>query len=220
MAWTAPRTWVTGEVVTASQMNTHVRDDMLALGRRAMVPPMQRGTADMELWMWAGVVMYSETGPSTTVQVAGIMTAHACFIPRGATVDRLNFEVTTSIAGNARVGLYATKSETNIYPGSLLVDGGEFSTSTTGHKTATVSALANDGLYWAVFLSSAGVTIRTPGRANYMFLGTAIGATPGTNTQGHGLRVSQSYGALPSTFPASASLVTTEAIAGIQIRLA
>jgi len=31
MAWTAPRTWVTGEVVTAAMMNTHVRDNLLAI---------------------------------------------------------------------------------------------------------------------------------------------------------------------------------------------
>jgi hypothetical protein len=31
MAWTTPRTWVVGEVVTAALMNTHVRDDFLAL---------------------------------------------------------------------------------------------------------------------------------------------------------------------------------------------
>lgn len=29
MAWTAPRTWTTGEVVTAAMMNTHVRDNFL-----------------------------------------------------------------------------------------------------------------------------------------------------------------------------------------------
>lgn len=29
MAWTAPRTWVTGEIVTAALMNTHVRDNLL-----------------------------------------------------------------------------------------------------------------------------------------------------------------------------------------------
>lgn len=29
MAWTAPRTWVTAEIVTASVMNTHVRDNLL-----------------------------------------------------------------------------------------------------------------------------------------------------------------------------------------------
>lgn len=32
MAWTAPRTWVTNEIVTAAQLNTHVRDELLALG--------------------------------------------------------------------------------------------------------------------------------------------------------------------------------------------
>jgi hypothetical protein len=31
MAWTAPRTWVTTEVVTSSIMNTHVRDNLLAI---------------------------------------------------------------------------------------------------------------------------------------------------------------------------------------------
>lgn len=29
MAWTSPRTWTTGELVTASMMNTHVRDNLL-----------------------------------------------------------------------------------------------------------------------------------------------------------------------------------------------
>lgn len=29
MAWTAPRTWVTGETVTAALMNAHVRDNLL-----------------------------------------------------------------------------------------------------------------------------------------------------------------------------------------------
>lgn len=32
MAWTAPRTWVAGEVVTAALMNTHVRDNLKAFG--------------------------------------------------------------------------------------------------------------------------------------------------------------------------------------------
>ncbi len=28
MAWTAPRTWVTGEIVTESMLNTHIRDNL------------------------------------------------------------------------------------------------------------------------------------------------------------------------------------------------
>lgn len=31
MAWTAPRTWTAGETVTASIMNTHIRDNQLAM---------------------------------------------------------------------------------------------------------------------------------------------------------------------------------------------
>jgi len=30
MSWTAPRTWVTGEVVTSSLFNTHIRDNQLS----------------------------------------------------------------------------------------------------------------------------------------------------------------------------------------------
>lgn len=32
MAWTTPRTWVAGEIVTAANMNTHVRDNLKAIG--------------------------------------------------------------------------------------------------------------------------------------------------------------------------------------------
>lgn len=31
MAWTTPRTWVAGELVTATQMNTHLRDNLNVL---------------------------------------------------------------------------------------------------------------------------------------------------------------------------------------------
>ena len=31
MAWTSPRTWVSSELVTASMLNTHLRDNLLAL---------------------------------------------------------------------------------------------------------------------------------------------------------------------------------------------
>ncbi len=37
MAWTASRTWTPGETVTASIMNTPVRDNLNALGNRAIV---------------------------------------------------------------------------------------------------------------------------------------------------------------------------------------
>lgn len=36
MAWTTPRTWVTGEVVTATEMNAHVRDNLNALRQASL----------------------------------------------------------------------------------------------------------------------------------------------------------------------------------------
>lgn len=32
MVWTTPRTWVAGEVVTAANLNTHLRDNLKAIG--------------------------------------------------------------------------------------------------------------------------------------------------------------------------------------------
>ncbi len=32
MSWTAPKTWAVGEVVTATNMNTHLRDNLKAIG--------------------------------------------------------------------------------------------------------------------------------------------------------------------------------------------
>lgn len=37
MAWTTPRTWSAGETVTATIMNTHVRDNLNALANKAIV---------------------------------------------------------------------------------------------------------------------------------------------------------------------------------------
>lgn len=39
MAWTAPRTWVAGEVVTAALLNTHVRDNLSYLKDLAVATP-------------------------------------------------------------------------------------------------------------------------------------------------------------------------------------
>lgn len=45
MAWTAPRTWTDGELVTAAIMNPHVRDNLLAVGPHLLV----RKTADQSV---------------------------------------------------------------------------------------------------------------------------------------------------------------------------
>jgi hypothetical protein len=58
MAWTAPRTWVTGELVTAALMNTHVKDNLTYLqswaqsdvtGSRAIDATVYQNTKDFIL---------------------------------------------------------------------------------------------------------------------------------------------------------------------------
>ena len=48
MAWTSPRTWVTGEVVTAAELNAHVRDNTIAL-RMQFVTSLPGSPADGNL---------------------------------------------------------------------------------------------------------------------------------------------------------------------------
>ena len=42
MAWTTPRTWVTGEIVTAALLNTHVRDNL-----NVTAPAIMTGQGDL-----------------------------------------------------------------------------------------------------------------------------------------------------------------------------
>ena len=63
MSWTAPRTWVTDEVVTSSLMNTHVRDNELALYH-----PLALETADRDVASTASELsLWSTTAGGVTV---------------------------------------------------------------------------------------------------------------------------------------------------------
>lgn len=43
MAWTTPRTWVVGEIVTAALLNTHLRDNLNAIGQHVKI---RKGTKE------------------------------------------------------------------------------------------------------------------------------------------------------------------------------
>lgn len=67
MAWTAPRTWTTGEIVTAAQLNVHLRDNLIDLDRRtspvfATVTPEQGTTSTT----FTGL---ATAGPAVTVTI-------------------------------------------------------------------------------------------------------------------------------------------------------
>lgn len=47
MAWTTPKTWTVGEVVTAANMNTHVRDNLTFLANPARVKTKRSATQNI-----------------------------------------------------------------------------------------------------------------------------------------------------------------------------
>lgn len=60
MAWTTPRTWVNGELVTASLMNTHIRDNMSDLDSRMNVARTIAGGSSIYAY-FGGTLYRSET---------------------------------------------------------------------------------------------------------------------------------------------------------------
>jgi hypothetical protein len=72
MAYTTPRTWTTGETVTAAIMNTHVRDNISALYDRTYYVPL---TTPLTSTSWDGDG-YSTTG-KTLIDLSSVFTAPA-----------------------------------------------------------------------------------------------------------------------------------------------
>ena len=151
MAWTAPRTWVTGEVVTAANMNTHVRDNMLSLAQSFRFLTQQSGryySTPVEAFTTASVS-------------ANLLTAIPIFVPVTATMDRIAIEVTATGAGNARLGIY---QDSGGLPGALVDDSGTVDVSSTGLKTITISeVLTGPANYWLAYISDVAPTVRVIG---------------------------------------------------------
>lgn len=128
---------------------------------------------------------------------------------KGGVIDLLAFRVTTLLAGNGRIGLYASITNKNIYPGKLIIDSGDISVGSNGVKTFACSANVDAGqIYWLVYLSSVAAILRCSDVAN----STVPSILPDDNsmptTRSIGLSSAFAYAALPADFPASAAYVT------------
>lgn len=121
----------------------------------------QRGTSPMTIW-YTG----AQNQTAFLVAVAPITSRFLwpIMISRPVTLSKISFEVTTGGgAGSvARCGLYRSTSTTNIYPSTLVVDGGEQDTSGIGVKTTSdLSIKLSAGLYYGCYQSGvAAPTVR------------------------------------------------------------
>jgi hypothetical protein len=139
----------------------------------------------------------SYAGQTTSVRA---MVANRLFfvplvIPNAITATRIGINVTTAVAGSARVGLY--NDAAGIPSGAALLDAGTVNTGTTGEKEITISQALTPGLYWIAIVTdnTCSVTAEALGQgANVPNLGslTGVGGAITCCYQTH------TFGALPT----------------------
>lgn len=147
MAWTAPRTWVTSEVVTAANMNTHVRDNLLWAGFhhgcrawKSAAQTVASGNTDAVTWNSESydTDAFHNTGSLTSRFVAPVSGYYYCSMTCVVDAD-VSHHVGRYIA---RIRKNAAGSDAG---GTLLG-----STSYAGH-----SAVQNGFVTWSGFLTAA-----------------------------------------------------------------
>lgn len=158
---------------------------------------------------------------STFLTVTSTLYAYPLYIPATTIKTVSNAATTGQTGGNSHIGLYADNGAG--YPGNLVSDFGVIGALTgTGVVTSTLTSplAVNSGLYWVSSIFTATSTFPTvvgisPLYTNTlnMQLGfpTAADAAATTGFASTGISVAGTYGALPATFPASATLDTTSA---------
>ncbi len=171
--------------------------------------PMQRGTSPLECW-YSGVV--NQTAYSTGLATFDQIFAYAVVIGRAGFLDRIAFDVTAGggAGSKGRAAIYRPTSDKNLYPNELVIDGGEFDTTTIAVKSATINTFVRPGLYW--FCVRFGVATPTVRSGVVGSIGPVLGipATMGANANSI-LNVASAYAAFPATFPAGAGPVSSTA---------
>ena len=116
------------------------------------------------------------------------------------TFTRIGVEITAAVAGSSgRLAIYSAISG---IPSTLVVDGGNVATATTGEKEATISTTLMPNLYFLASNFSATATV-TAGSAQNPLMVQDIGyLAPVSQGSGGSMRITSTFafGAFPSTF--------------------
>ena len=194
------------------------------VGATGPTGPTGPGSTDLSYYRKVGVTNYEAwyTSPRAGKALSGsALTANRIYAmpficPKAITLDRIGVYVSTLSTTTARLGIYA---DSDLYPGSLVLDAGTIDVTSTGAKTITISqALSANTLYWLVIVCAA-----TP--AIYCFPVDAVINVLGTSNalgtaQNAGLYATLTYGALPGTFPTTGlTMIMAAPIPCIFVRL-
>lgn len=163
-----------------------------------------QATADPLEIFYSGVV--NQTAYTGTTMLVDNIRAMPVVIGRSGHIDRIAFEVSTLGASSvARCGIYRSTSQTNLYPSSLVADGGEQDCSSTGVKITLfdfgLQKFLQAGHYWFAILTGVATFVARAAAAAATASTTGLPTTMGANLN-RALNVPLTYGALPSAFPA------------------
>lgn len=176
--------WVSGDVLTAAQLNTDIRDNMGVLSIALLLPTMQSGQS------------YGSQGRVTAgggTATANRLYAYPFHVPANLTTASL--KGTTSATGNMRVGIYSDNAG---LPGALVIESASTACASPTTTVTLSQALTGPALYWIAVVCDNTPTV-TYISTNSLF----------ANGIGY-LYKAHTYGALPNpygtpTFPALAS---------------
>ena len=155
------------------------------------------------------------SGPSSTATLTLAANTLYCapfFNLQKQTFTKLGVEIVAAAGTNGRLGIY---NWSNGLPVSLVLDAGAVSDASTGYKEiAGLNVTLAPGIYGMAFLPDAAVTVRATGTDGFQWLAQiALGASGSNQANEINLSVAQSYGPLPSSFPASPTYLTTACVA-------
>jgi hypothetical protein len=133
--------------------------------------------------------------PGAGASAIAINTIYYQPIAISGTINRIGIEVTTGVAGAARLGLY---SNNNGIPGTLILDAGTVDVTSIALVEATISDMVLRGEWmWMALVSNAAATCRTGAIGLSMVAGSS---TPSAGVRGYSGTFA--YAALPTAAPA------------------
>jgi len=181
MAWTTPRTWTDGELVTKSIMDTHIRDNLNALGPHLIV----RKTADetvtsstalqnddsllmsvgvSEVWRLEWIIIYSAATAGDikigwTFPTGAKINTHTITTDSSGSslTDNLNFESDFASGGSGTVGTTAASPDyATLFIPMIYVGGANSGTLqlqwAQGTSSGTATAVKANSTLWGVKL--------------------------------------------------------------------
>lgn len=185
--------------ITTSQLSSYLASDLVWVAGRFYGVPL--GMTDAAL-----------------LTVTGTLYAYPVYIPSAVTIKSTNLSVTTGqTGGSARIGIYADNGLG--YPGTLVTGSDAGALAATGTAVVSNTALTialNPGVYWFASIFTASSTFPSVVGSTAVYT-ASLPASLGWDTAAHALATSgqagtgvaitgQTFGALPATFPAGATL--------------